>query len=153
MALRLFVASCFIFLGSARAAENWPQFRGPTQDGHSDATGLPTEWSETQNVKWKTAIPGEGWSSPVVFGNQIWMTTATGRSGKSLHAVCVDKDSGKIVRDVEVFHVANPPVKHDFNSYASPTPVVEAGRVYVCFGTNGTACLDTATGATDLGQP
>src|SRR5688572_13995861 len=60
----------------AFGADNWPQFRGPTQQGHSDVTGLPVRWSETQNVKFKTLIPGEGWSSPVVWGRQVWMTTA-----------------------------------------------------------------------------
>lgn len=146
--LPAFVTSwLLLFLAcSTRAEENWPQFRGPHQDGHSDAVGLPVKWSETQNVKWKTAIPGTGWSSPVVWGDQVWMTTATDE-GRSLRAVCVAKSSGKIVHDVEVFHVANPPPKHDFNSYASPTPALEAGRVYVCFGTNGSACLDTATAA------
>ena len=144
--LRAFVPSwcVLILIGTAHASDTWPQFRGPTADGHSDSTGLPVKWSETENVKWKTEIPGEGWSSPVVYGDQIWMTTAL-RNGVSLRAVCVDKNSGKIIHDVEVFHVANPEKKHNFNSYASPTPVVEQGRVYVCFGRSGSACLDTAT--------
>jgi outer membrane protein assembly factor BamB len=106
--------------------------------------GLATTWSESEHVKWRTALPGQGWSSPVIWGGQVWMTTAL-EEGKSLHALCVDRETGKIVHDVEVFHVDNPAHKHDFNSYASPTPIVEAGRVYICFGTNGTACLDTAT--------
>ena len=128
-----------------RAADNWPQFRGPTQQGHVNAGNLPTQWSESQNITWKTPIPGEGWSSPVIWGNQVWMTTATD-GGKSLRAVCVDKTSGKIEHNVEVFSVAKPDSKNAFNSYASPTPVIEEGRVYVCFGNYGSACLDTATG-------
>ena len=127
------------------ADQNWPQFRGPTQQGHSDATELPLTWSESQNVKWKTAIPGEGWSSPVIWGDQVWMTTAT-EEGHSLRAVCVDKHSGKIVHDVEVFHPAQLDPKNDVNSFASPTPVIEEGRIYVSFGNYGNACLDTATG-------
>lgn len=143
---RVFVPSwCILFmLQGARAGDNWPQFRGPAGDGHSDSTGLPVKWSEKENVRWKTEISGEGWSSPVIFGNQIWFTTAL-QNGVSLRAICVDKESGRIVHDEEVFHVANPEKKHNFNSYASPTPVVEAGRVYVCFGNNGNACLDSAT--------
>ena len=145
--LRVFAPSWWLFFllsGAAQSADNWPQFRGPNGDGRSQATGLPTRWSETENVKWKTAIPGDGYSSPVVFGDQIWCTGAL-ENGKSLHAICLDKRSGKIIHDVEVFHIANPEKKHDFNSYASPTPVIEAGRVYICFGNNGSACLDTAT--------
>lgn len=151
---------------SARAGDDWPQFRGPTQQGHSDSTGLPVRWSESQGVKWKTPIPGEGWSSPVVLGDQVWLTTATdlaaeptasageavlagakssGQVGKSLRAVCVDRNTGKIVHDVEVFAVPKPEPKNSFNSYASPTPVLEAGRVYVSFGTYGNACLDAKT--------
>lgn len=126
------------------ASEDWPQFRGPAGDGHSDAKGLPLTWSETENVRWKTSIPGEGWSSPVVLGQQVWMTTALD-DGRSLHAVCVDRETGKVLHDVEVFHTDPPPPKNPTNSYASPTPVVEPGRVYVCFGTSGSACLDTVT--------
>src|SRR5689334_2384132 len=81
-----------------QANEDWPQFRGPTQQGHSDSAGLPVEWSESRNVRWKTAIPGRGWSSPVVLGRQVWLTTATDLpgtgGGKSLRAVCVDRESG-----------------------------------------------------------
>ena len=148
--LRVFLCAfapswCILALsGAAMAGENWPQFRGSSWDGHSDAKGLPIKWSETEHVKWKADIPGDGYSSPVIFGSQIWFTTSL-KNGSSLRAICVDKESGKIVHDVEVFHVANPEKKHDFNSYASPTPVVEEGRVYICFGHTGTVCLDTAT--------
>ena len=127
------------------ANDDWPQFRGPTQQGHSDSTGVPLKWSETQGVVFKTPIPGEGWSSPVVMGDQVWMTTATG-GGKSLRAVCVDRNHGKIVHDVEVFALSKLDPKNDFNSYASPTPVLEPGRVYVSFGNYGNACLDAKTG-------
>jgi outer membrane protein assembly factor BamB len=154
---------------AARAGDDWPQFRGPTQQGVSDSVGLPVRWSETEHVKWETPIPGEGWSSPVILGGQIWLTTATdlaagptvsatndaavasaaessASNGKSLRAVCVDRDTGKIVHDVEVFAVEKPEPKNSFNSYASPTPVLEEGRVYVSFGTYGNACLDAKTG-------
>jgi outer membrane protein assembly factor BamB len=127
------------------AAENWPQFRGPRGAGRADDTALPVRWSETENVRWKTFIHGKGWSSPVIWGDQIWLTTAT-PDGHELFAVCVEGASGKIVHDVKVFDIAKPSFCHPFNSYASPTPVIEAGRVYVHFGSAGTAGLDTASG-------
>jgi len=126
------------------AADNWPQFRGPTSDGQTDAA-VPTTWGEKSNVTWKTAIHDRGWSSPVIWGDQVWMTTAT-TDGKAMSAVCVNKTTGKIVHDVQVFRVRSPQKINSLNSYASPTPAIEAGRVYVHFGTYGTACLDTKTG-------
>ena len=128
------------------AAENWPQFRGPAGNGQSDTTGLPVQFSETEKVKWKTPIHGKAWSSPVIWGAQVWLTTAT-EDGTTLGAVCVDKDTGKVLRDEVVFRVAAPQFCHKFNSYASPTPVIEEGRIYVTYGSPGTACLDTKTGA------
>ena len=125
--------------------DSWPQFRGPTGDGHATGHGLPLKWSEQTNVKWKTAIHGRGWSSPVVLGNQIWLTTATA-DGRELFAVCVDRATGKIVQDMKVFEVEKPQFCHAFNSYASPTPVIEEGRIYVTFGSPGTAAIDTRTG-------
>jgi outer membrane protein assembly factor BamB len=123
----------------------WPQFRGPDGNGVSTATGLPIAWSETQNVRWKTPIHGRAWSSPVILGRQVWLTTAT-PDGKQLSALAIDKDTGKIQFDLKLFDVANPQFAHSFNSYASPTPVIEPGRVYVTFGSPGTAAIDTATG-------
>lgn len=127
-------------------AGDWPQFRGPTGDGLSDAVGLPETWSETEHIRWKTPIPGTGWSSPVILDGQVWMTTSLDK-GKSLRAVCVDQQSGDVLHNVEVFQVEKPGEVHQTNSYASPTPVLEAGRVYVHFGTYGTACLDTSSGS------
>ena len=139
------VAVVAILAGPAAAGENWPQFRGPSGDGQTDATGLAVTWSESKNVVWKTAIHDRGWSSPIVRGDQVWMTTATA-DGKELFAVCVNRKTGKIVHDVKVFSVRRPQTINKLNSYASPTGAVEAGRVYVHFGTYGTACLDSATG-------
>jgi len=135
------------FTGTALAANNWPQFRGPTGDGHSDATGLPVNWSESKNVKWKTPIHGRGWSSPVIWGEQIWMGTAT-PDGKKMSAICVHKDTGEILHDILLFENEKPRFCHSMNSYASPSPVIEEGRVYMHFGSYGTACLDTASGKT-----
>ena len=133
-------------LAGAVVAAEWPQFRGPDGQGHSEANGLPLTWSETENVRWKTAIPGQGWSSPVISGSQIWLTTATGE-GKSMRAVCVELGTGKLLKDVEVFHLETLEPQNGLNSYASPSPVIEAGRLYVHFGTYGTACLSTESGA------
>jgi outer membrane protein assembly factor BamB len=123
---------------------SWPQFRGPDGNGNSGATGLPLEWSEESNVKWKTPIHGRGWSSPVIWGGQIWLTTAT-EDGRELSVLCVDRDTGKVRNDSKLFDVEKPQFAHKFNTYASPTPVIEEGRVYVTFGSPGTACLDTQT--------
>ncbi|MEM9659416.1 MAG: PQQ-binding-like beta-propeller repeat protein, partial [Planctomycetota bacterium] len=127
------------------AEESWWQFRGPHGNGHATATDLPLEWDESDNVVWKTAIHDRGWSSPVVWGSQVWLTTAT-RDGRQLFAVCIDKDSGKVVHDVHVFDVENPMRISNENTYATPTSAIEEGRVFVHFGTYGTACLDTETG-------
>ena len=122
----------------------WAQFRGPEGTGASQ--GVPAlEWGEGTNVRWKTPVHGRGWSSPVVLGSQVWMTTAT-EDGRELYAVAVDRESGKLLHDLKLFDVAKPQFKHAFNSYASPTPVAEPGRVYVTFGSPGTAALDSATG-------
>ena len=129
---------------SVPAGDHWPQFRGSEGNGHSDARDLPLQWSETQNVIWKTAIHDRGWSSPVVFGKQIWLTTAT-RDGHNLYALCLDRDTGRIIRDLKLFDVEHPQFAHSFNTYASPTPVIENGRVYITFGSPGTACIDTNT--------
>lgn len=126
------------------AGDAWPQFRGPNA-GHSDSTGLPLDWSETKNVKWKTPLPGEGWSSPVVAGKQVWMTAAL-NDGQSLRALCCDLDTGKLLMDIEVFQNAVVPPKHKRNSYASPSPVIDGDRIYVHFGAMGTACLSTKDG-------
>ena len=146
MSLRsLSIALAFI-VTPLLAADDWPQFRGPTGDGRTEAKGLPVKFGESEHVKWKTAIHGRGWSSPVIWGSQVWLTTAT-EDGTELAVICVDKESGKILQDKVLFRVATPQFCHKFNSYASPTPVIEEGRLYVTFGSPGTACLDTKTGA------
>ncbi len=141
----LVLALAFASSTSRAADQNWPQFRGPTADGHAAGRGLPLTWAEGKNVVWKTAIHDKGWSSPVIWGNQVWMTTAL-ENGKQLFGVCVDRDTGKIVYDLKLFDIEKPKFCIPYNSYASPTPVIEAGRVYLHFGSPGTACVDTATG-------
>jgi outer membrane protein assembly factor BamB len=134
-----------LVLGTGLAAEDWTAFRGPGGSGHSAATDLPREWSESRNVVWKAPVHGRGWSSPVVLGDQVWLTTAT-PEGTELSAVALDRDDGSVVFDEVVFEVENPEDTRQYNSYASPSPVAEAGRVYLHFGSYGTAALDTGTG-------
>lgn len=129
----------------AHAQPNWPDWRGPAADGHSDSEALPLHWSETENIVWKTAVHDLGHSTPVVWGDQIWLTTAK-EDGTVLYAVCVDLESGEVVYDLEVFRVEEPQRIHPNNSYATPSAAIEEGRVYVHFGTFGTACIDTASG-------
>src|SRR5262245_20767003 len=118
--------------GMAADDMNWPQFRGPRGDGFSTSKGLPLHWSQdsTNNIKWKTPIHGRAWSSPVIWENQIWLTTAT-EDGRELFAVCVERDSGNVTTDIKLFDIPNPQFAHKFNTYASPTPVIENDRVYV----------------------
>lgn len=132
-------------LSPSSASENWPQFRGPNGDGLAESTKLPRTWSEKENILWKTPIHGKAWSSPVIWGEQVWLSTAT-EDGKRLSAVCVDKKNGKILHDLLLFEVAKPQFCIPYNSYASSTPAIEEGRVYIHFGSPGTACLDTKTG-------
>ena len=126
---------------SLRAAD-WPQFRGPDGQGHSSEHDLPLEWSEDKNIAWKVPIPGLGWSSPVIQGDRIWLTTALGE-GRSLRAVCLHRKDGRTLNEVEVFLKDNPGRIHSKNSHASPTPILEDDRVYVHFGAHGTACLSS----------
>ena len=133
------------FLLSVVTASEWPEFRGPTGQGHATETGLPLQWSESLNVVWKVPVPGLGWSSPVVRGEKIWMTTAT-QEGRSLRVVSVDKSSGRLLQDLEVFHEDTPATIQKKNSHATPTPILEGDRVYVHFGPQGTAALSSATG-------
>jgi len=128
------------------AAEAWPRFLGAKQNNTVEgASKLPVTWDPAKNVRWRTEIPGEGWSSPLVADGRVWLTTAT-QDGLSLRAVAVDLASGKILHDVEVFHPEAAPPKHRRNSYASPTGVLSGERFFVHFGTNGTAALDAKTG-------
>ena len=139
--LLITVASCVVI----EANEQWSQFRGHYGNGIIKSTSAPISWSENTNIDWKTPIHDRGWSSPVIWNDQIWMTTAT-KDGNKMYAICVNKLSGKIEHDIHVFDVKSPQAITNENTYASPTPVVEEGRVYVHFGTYGTACISTKDG-------
>ncbi len=139
-------------LTSSSARADWPEFRGPfgdgyaTADGVTDPIGLPTTWSETENVRWKTPIPFKGWSTPVVMGGQIWLTTAT-EDGHDFYVLCVEANTGQVRHNKKLFHCDSPePLGNLVNTYASPSPAIEPGRVYVHFGSYGTACLDSTSG-------
>lgn len=170
-AYALLPAVLLAFAISGMASDGtWPQFRGPDGQGHSLAEGLPVMWSESENVAWKTAIPGEGHSSPVIADGQIWLTTAeiepladealqqrlaaipnsrglqiAGRM--TLKVLQLDAATGKIVRDIPVFTVDDVQPKHALNSYASPTSVIHEGRLVVHFGSYGSAAVDCDSGA------
>ena len=165
----LTVASSASLAQTGIADDEWPQFRGPEGQGRTEITGLPLTWSETENVVWKTPLPGEGHSSPVISGNQIWVTSAIAEKlsdeemqkrlatiknpqslqlagAMQLQAICVNRDSGKILHAVTLFTIPAPEPKHALNSYASPTPVITDNRVICHFGTYGTACVNRETG-------
>jgi outer membrane protein assembly factor BamB len=114
-------------------------------DGIATTDKVPMVW-EGSNIKWRTEIHGNGHSSPVVFDNQIWVTAAT-PDGKELYAVCADYNTGKIIYDIKVFTPDESISKHSINTYASPTPCIEKGFVYVHFGSPGTACIRTTDGS------
>ncbi|MGA2502023.1 MAG: PQQ-binding-like beta-propeller repeat protein [Tepidisphaeraceae bacterium] len=144
-AIRTTLLAVALMLTDAQA--DWPEFRGPTGDGHAShqAVGLPLDWSATRNVTWRTEIPHHGWSTPVVLGNQVWLTTAT-LDGGDFFVLCLDAATGKVLFNQRLFHCDNPePLGNNVNTYASPSPAIEPGRVYLHFGTYGTACLDTKT--------
>ncbi len=122
------------------AAENWPRFRGPTGQGETSSTDLPTKWSATENIAWKTPIPGDGWSSPIVYGDRIFLTSTTD-DGESCRVICIDRAGGAIVWNREVFR-QSPKKKERENSYATPTPVTDGERVFAVFGDGSFAAVD-----------
>jgi hypothetical protein len=130
-------------MAATASAGDSPQFRGPDGEGHSSEKNLPLTWSESENIRWQRDIEGLGWSTPSIEGSQIWMTTATDE-GKSLRVICLNKDTGDVLVDEEVFHHDNPGQIHSKNSFASPSVLIDGDRLYVHFGKLGTACLDRA---------
>ena len=125
--------------------QNWTHFRGSALNATAALDKIPLTWDDS-SIKWKTAIHDRGLSSPVVFEDQIWMTTAT-TDGKELYAVCADFKTGKIIHDIRVFTPEEVERKHSLNSYATPTPCIEKGFVYVHYGSMGTACINTTDGS------
>lgn len=151
---------------TSRAADEWPQFRGPDGTGHVPGPPVAVHWSESRNIAWKTPIPGKGHSSPVISDNRIWLTTAIEETLSpedvarrlaqvknprgldvaarvTLQLVSLNRSTGAVEHVIDLFQIDDPEPVHSLNSYASPTPVLEGGRVYCHFGTYGTVCLDT----------
>lgn len=143
---------CFFFVaflfGSEQASsqdKNWTHFRGSNLNGMAVTENIPLKWDDS-SIKWKTEIHDNGYSSPVVYNNQIWVTTAKS-DGNELYAVCIDFQTGEIIYDIKVFTPDKVQRKHSINTYASPTPCIEKGFVYVHYGSMGTACINTANGS------
>jgi outer membrane protein assembly factor BamB len=125
---------------TAQPRSEWPDFRGPTGQGHAEGSGLPLEWSESRNVAWKAAVPGSGWSTPIVAEGRVWITAAR---DASLRAIALDAATGRELVNVEVFSVRNGVPVNPKNNRASPSAVIDGDRVYVHFGAEGTAALTT----------
>lgn len=123
---------------------DWPEFRGPSQNGHvTDAEDLPLKWSESEGIAWKTPLPGKAWSTPAIADGKVWLSNAT-EDGKKMSVLCLSAESGEILHDKVLFTNESPePLGNSVNSYGSPSPAVEGERVYLHFGSYGTACLDT----------
>jgi len=138
-ALRFAVAGLLLLAAVPTSAENWPQFRGPDGQGRSSETGLPFKWSATNNIAWRAELPGEGWSSPVVWGDRVFVTTAT-EEGVSCRVICLDRRTGAELWNHEVFQ-QQPRRKEGKNSYATPTPITDGQRVYAVFGDGSMAAL------------
>jgi outer membrane protein assembly factor BamB len=141
---RLTLPLLVVLAGVVPRAEDWPQFRGPTGQGYSSERGVPFEWSESRNVAWKARVPGTGWSSPVVAGGRVWLTTALKDRGGSLRALAFDVENGRELVNTEVFRARSADPLNAKNTLASPSAIVEGDRVYVHFGADGTAALTTA---------
>lgn len=141
----LFVFFLFSTKQVSSQEKNWTHFRGSNLNGMAVSENIPLKWDDSV-IKWKTEIHDNGYSSPVVYDNQIWVTTAT-PDGKKLYAVCIDYQTGKIINDILVFTPEVVEGKHSLNTYASPTPCVEEGFVYVHYGSMGTACITTSNGS------
>ena len=139
--------------GSPEATADWPQFRGPTGQGHGVAQNLPVEFGPGKNLAWKVTVPGKGWSSPVIVKGRVYLTTAiTDRAnrlaGLTLAALCLEAATGRVIWNHHVFIInGRTPRKHQKNSQASPTPLVAGNRLYVHFGPMGTACLGWMAGS------
>lgn len=127
-------------LAAGTQAENWPRFRGLTGQGLSGEKNLPVRWDAESNIAWKTAIPGDGWSSPVVWGNQVYVT-ATTQAGASCHVICLDRKSGQVLWNKKVLEQV-PLRKEGKNSFATPTPATDGERVCAVFGDGSIVALD-----------
>jgi outer membrane protein assembly factor BamB len=132
-----------LFAALTAHAHDWPQFRGPGSDGVAEGVGVPTVWSETENIAWRADVPGDGWSAPIVVGDRVLLTTAVPVEGSDdyrFEVHCYALDNGDLVWK-QVAHEGKPrePTHRD-NTFASETPVTDGERVYAYFGMNALAC-------------
>jgi outer membrane protein assembly factor BamB len=127
-------------IATVSPAENWPSFRGPTRQGISSEKNPPLHWSAESNVVWKTEVPGTAWSSPIIWNDRVFVTTAT-ENGTSCRVLSLDARSGKILWNTEVFKQV-PRRKEGKNSYATPTPATDGKHVYAVFGDGSVAAVD-----------
>ncbi|MDR0843961.1 MAG: PQQ-binding-like beta-propeller repeat protein [Tannerella sp.] len=140
----ILLSTCFLFtfaIISAQEQENWARFRGPNGQGISKATNLPVQWSVEENIAWKIDIPGDGWSSPVVWNNHVFLTMTTD-DGENCHVIAVDGKTGKILWNKNVFKQEPLQNKHEMNSYATPTPATDGKNVYAVFSGGSFVALD-----------
>lgn len=131
-------------LGAPAEADHWPAFRGPTGQGTSKEIRLPVSWTATRDVMWKTPIPGESWSSPVVWGGRVFVTTARD-DGRECHVLGLDRRTGDVLWDTLVF-TQEIKRKEARNSYATPTPATDGARIYASFGDGSFAAVDVVSG-------
>ena len=141
-----FIYSISVLLSGPACSQSsdWTHFRGSESNGIAAADKVPVKWDD-KVIRWKAPVHGKGHSSPVVYGNQVWLTTAT-EDGRELYALCYDLRSGKLIYDIKVFTPPDVDEKHSMNTYATPTPCIEKGFVYVHYGNPGTACINTSNG-------
>ncbi|MBL7184965.1 MAG: PQQ-binding-like beta-propeller repeat protein [Phycisphaerae bacterium] len=135
------VAAFVAITSEASSAENWPGFRGPARQGISPEKGVPVEWSATSNVAWKTSVPGLGWSSPIVFGDRVFVTTAM-EKGVSFRLICFDRLTGEVLWNKQVFR-QKPGNKQKLNSFATSTPVTDGRMVFTVAFDGGIAAVST----------
>ena len=126
----LLTTAVALTLAGPLLAEDWPQFRGPTGQGISTETGLPTEWSADRGVAWRTPLPGGGWSSPIVHGDRVFVTTATDE-GRSFRLLCLDRTTGEVLWNTEGFELRRECRGEAGTSSATPTPVSDGQHTYV----------------------
>ena len=128
------ISLCFVLWMAASdslQAENWMRFRGPSGQGISSETELPVTWTTKNNIKWKTDLPGKGWSSPIVFKEHIFLTAST-EEGVSCQVICINRKDGSTAWATEV-HRQKPGPMRKQNSYATPTPVTDGKYIYSVF--------------------
>lgn len=160
--------SCSLLLPSVSAGDAFPEWRGTGGQGVAEASGLPVSWSEQNNVAWKAEIRGHGWSTPVIAGGRVWVTTATDvpaskadakrrrdastnsqpltiSESATFYAVGLDLATGEVLCEQELMTVRDPQMIHADNSYATPTPIIDGDQLYCHFGSCGMVCLNTST--------